>query len=39
MNKLLAEMKRSLAGSIRLKGDLTMSDPMEALMNALADAQ
>ena len=38
MNKLLAEMKRSLAElDLGLKGDLTMSDPMEALMNALAD--
>ena len=38
MNKLLAEMKRSLAElDLGLKGDLTMSDPMEQLMNALAD--
>ena len=38
MNVLLAEMKRSLAElDLGLKGDLTMSDPMEKLMNALAD--
>jgi dynein heavy chain len=38
MNVLLAEMKRSLAElDLGLKGDLTMSDPMETLMNALAN--
>ena len=38
MNVLLSEMKRSLAElDLGLKGDLTMSDPMEKLMNALAD--
>mmetsp|Transcript_25005 Transcript_25005/g.85566 ORF Transcript_25005/g.85566 Transcript_25005/m.85566 type:complete len:4525 (+) Transcript_25005:136-13710(+) len=38
MNVLLAEMKRSLAElDLGLKGDLTMSDPMEILMNALAN--
>ena len=38
MNKLLAEIKRSLAElDLGLKGDLTMSEPMEALMFALAD--
>ena len=37
MNVLLAEMKRSLAElDLGLKGDLTMSAPMESLMNALA---
>jgi len=40
MNVLLAEMKRSLAElDLGLKGDLTMSDPMESLMNALADGK
>jgi len=40
MNVLLAEMKRSLAElDLGLKGDLTMSDPMEKLMNALADGK
>jgi len=40
MNKLLKEMKRSLAElDLGLKGDLTMSDPMERLMNALADGK
>ena len=38
MNVLLSEIKRSLAElDLGLKGDLTMSDPMETLMNALAD--
>jgi dynein heavy chain len=33
MNMLLAEMKRSLAElDLGLKGDLTMSEPMERLM-------
>lgn len=37
MNMLLAEMKRSLAElDLGLKGDLTMSEPMERLMKALA---
>jgi len=37
MNVLLAEMKRSLAElNLGLKGDLTMSGPMELLMRALA---
>lgn len=37
MNVLLAEMKRSLAElDLGLKGDLTMTAPMEALMHALA---
>lgn len=37
MNLLLAEMKRSLAElDLGLKGDLTMSEPMERLMKALA---
>jgi dynein heavy chain len=37
MNVLVAEMKRSLAElDLGLKGDLTMSDPMETLMNALS---
>eukprot|EP00976_Prorocentrum_cordatum_P058200 1172146-Prorocentrum_minimum.AAC.1 len=38
MNTLLAEMKRSLAElDLGLKGDLTMSEPMEKIMNALAN--
>lgn len=38
MNVLLAEMRRSLAElDLGLKGDLTMSEPMERLMVALAD--
>ena len=38
MNVLLSEMKRSLAElDLGLKGDLTMTGPMEALMNALAE--
>ncbi len=37
MNLLLAEMKRSLAElDLGLKGDLTMSEPMERLMRSLA---
>lgn len=37
MNLLLAEMKRSLAElDLGLKGDLTVSEPMERLMKALA---
>eukprot|EP00201_Polytomella_parva_P017476 CAMPEP_0175071536 /NCGR_PEP_ID=MMETSP0052_2-20121109/19298_1 /TAXON_ID=51329 ORGANISM="Polytomella parva, Strain SAG 63-3" /NCGR_SAMPLE_ID=MMETSP0052_2 /ASSEMBLY_ACC=CAM_ASM_000194 /LENGTH=4543 /DNA_ID=CAMNT_0016338719 /DNA_START=12 /DNA_END=13643 /DNA_ORIENTATION=- len=37
MNVILAEMKRSLAElDLGLKGDLTMSEPMERLMNSLA---
>jgi hypothetical protein len=37
MNLLLAEMKRSLAElDLGLKGDLTISEPMERLMHALA---
>ncbi len=37
MNLLLSEMKRSLAElDLGLKGDLTMSEPMERLMHALA---
>ena len=37
INLLLAEMKRSLAElDLGLKGDLTMSEPMERLMKALA---
>ena len=37
MNILLAEMKRSLAElDLGLKGDLTMTDPMEVVMKALA---
>lgn len=37
MNVLLAEMKRSLAElDLGLKGDLTMSEPMEKLMKSLA---
>jgi hypothetical protein len=37
MNILTAELKRSLAElDLGLKGDLTMSDPMEQLMMALA---
>ncbi|KAL6747291.1 flagellar outer dynein arm heavy chain beta [Haematococcus lacustris] len=37
MNTLLAEMKRSLAElDLGLKGDLTMTEPMERLMKALA---
>jgi dynein heavy chain len=37
MNVLLAEMRRSLAElDLGLKGDLTMSEPMERLMHALA---
>ncbi|KAI8473051.1 MAG: flagellar outer dynein arm heavy chain beta [Monoraphidium minutum] len=37
MNLLLAEMKRSLAElDLGLKGDLTVSEPMERLMRALA---
>ena len=38
MNILLTEMKRSLAElDLGLKGDLTMTAPMESLMHALAD--
>lgn len=38
MNKLLTEIRRSLLElDLGLKGDLTMSEQMEALMNALAD--
>ena len=38
MNIILAEMKRSLAVlDLGLKGDLTMSEPMERLMRALAE--
>lgn len=38
MNALLAEMKRSLAElDLGLKGDLTISEPMEKLMNSLAN--
>lgn len=38
MNVLLAEMKRSLAElDLGLKGDLTMSEPMERLMHSLAN--
>ncbi|KAF6251999.1 flagellar outer dynein arm heavy chain beta [Scenedesmus sp. NREL 46B-D3] len=38
MNLLLAEMKRSLAElDLGLKGDLTMSEPMERLMHSLAN--
>jgi len=38
MNRLLVEMKRSLAElDLGLKGDLTMSEPMEAVMMALAE--
>jgi dynein heavy chain len=37
MNLLLAEMKRSLAElDLGLKGDLTISEPMEGLMRSLA---
>lgn len=37
MNILTAEMKRSLAElDLGLRGDLTMSEPMERLMHALA---
>lgn len=37
MNALLTEMKRSLAElELGLKGDLTISEPMEKLMHALA---
>lgn len=37
MNLLLAEMKRSLAElDLGLKGDLTISEPMERLMHSLA---
>ena len=37
MNMLLAEMKRSLAElDLGLKGDLTMSEPMERLMKSMA---
>lgn len=37
MNILTAEMKRSLAElDLGLRGDLTMSEPMEKLMQALA---
>jgi dynein heavy chain len=37
MNLLLAEMKRSLAElDLGLKGDLTISEPMESLMRSLA---
>lgn len=37
MNVLTAEMKRSLAElDLGLRGDLTMSEPMEKLMRALA---
>jgi len=38
MNMLLFEMKRSLAElDLGLKGDLSISEPMEAMMNALYD--
>jgi dynein heavy chain len=38
MNLLLAEMKRSLGElDLGLKGDLTMSEPMERLMHSLAN--
>lgn len=38
MNILLAEMKRSLMElDLGLKGDLTMTEPMEKLMNAIAN--
>ena len=38
MNKLLAEVRRSLKElDLGLKGDLTMSDPMEQVMAALAN--
>ncbi|KAK3257086.1 Dynein beta chain, flagellar outer arm, partial [Cymbomonas tetramitiformis] len=38
MNILLTEMKRSLAElDLGLKGDLTMSGPMELIMGALAN--
>ena len=38
MNALLTEMKRSLAElDLGLKGDLTISEPMEKLMNSLAN--
>ena len=38
MNRLLVEMRRSLAElDLGLKGDLTMSEPMEAVMMALAE--
>ena len=38
MNLLLAEMRRSLIElDLGLKGDLTMSAPMERLMYSLAD--
>lgn len=38
MNALLSEMKRSLAElDLGLKGDLTISEPMEKLMNSLAN--
>jgi len=38
MNQLLFEMKRSLAElDLGLKGDLSISEPMEILMNALYD--
>jgi len=38
MNQLLFEMKRSLAElDLGLKGDLSISEPMERLMNALFD--
>lgn len=37
MNIVLTEMKRSLAElDLGLKGDLTMSEPMEKLMHSLA---
>jgi len=37
MNGLVSEMKRSLAElDLGLKGDLTMSEPMEKIMNALS---
>ena len=37
MNLLLAEMRRSLAElDLGLRGDLTVSEPMERLMRALA---
>ena len=38
MNVLLSSMKQSLAElDLGLKGDLTMSEPMEKLMSALAN--
>lgn len=38
MNALLSEMKRSLAElDLGLKGDLTISEPMEKLMYSLAN--